>query len=272
MDDSHKPKHSNEDTSRAAFSQKIDELRKAVSLLYINKNMSGRNKFMEKWKTVGDLIFGAELIEIDTLGLGSRSYQVRDALEQQAEERRLALKLDLSDIEEKSVKSGSLVFEYVVNIIEKYGPEVSRLIYAENIIERVKPGLLAKAEEEKKKKEQEATLAHQQEEEAIRKRAQSLGATVRSRLASQEVKPVSSIVISDDVRPIDAGPPSAAEVRSEPPLSESTPIAEPLPSQNTPQSVSIVLDPVPPPPVDLSKPEKGFCKAQFNRVAVQLVA
>ncbi|MBK9586214.1 MAG: hypothetical protein KA099_08825 [Alphaproteobacteria bacterium] len=272
MDQANKPKSSNDDTSRKAFSPKLDELKNALAVLYISKNMSGRNKFLEKWPDVAGYLFGPELIDLDTHGVQLKDYALRAALELKAEECRLDLKTTLAEVEEKSVKSGSLIFDYVASVIDRYGPHISRMIFAENIIERVKPGLLAKADEEKKKKEQEKLTAHQQEEEAIRRRAQSLGATVRNRPSSQEVKAVSNVEIPDEVRPIDAGSVSSPQIDPRI-LAPEAPIAaqslEPVSAQEpAPGAASVSVSPM----VVLSKPEKGFCKTHFNRVAAQLVA
>lgn len=277
----HKPKHSNDDTSRRAFSDKLDELKKAVSVLYIPKNMSGRNKFMEKWPVAGNFIFQDELIERDISGFGPKDFDLRVALEQQAEERRLDLKLTLNEIEEKSVVSGSLIFDYVSKIIDKYGAEVSRLIYAENIIERVRPGLLAKVDEARKQKEQEALSTLKQEEETIRAKAQTLGVKVRQTAQKQESRPAPRTDIPDDIRPIDIGPDSPPPP-AEPAVANVVPVEQaPLPPQQE-APIQPVAEPAPvvlPEAVPVSapmshlaanKPEKGFCKALFNRTASQV--
>lgn len=279
MDQANKPKSSNDDSSRKAFSPRLEELKRALAILYIMKNMSARNKFREKWPDVAAYLFGPELIALDTHGAHLKDYALRSALEERAEELRIDLKTTLGEVEENSVKSGSLLFEYVAGFIDKYGPQISRLVYTENIIERVKPGLLAKADEEKKKKEQEALLAHQQEEDAIRKRAQSLGATNRNRPAAQDVKSVSSVEIPEEVRPIDVLPTNAqpqisadvmppVEVVPQAPMPESAPLPIELASQQVPENPE--SDPVS--AAALSTPEKGYCKALFNLAASQLSA
>ncbi|MCB1680941.1 MAG: hypothetical protein KDI65_03315 [Alphaproteobacteria bacterium] len=251
MSEPNKPKNSNDDTSRKAFSDKLNDFRNALSLVYIKKNISGRIKFMDKWGSAADYIFGPDLIQLDTYGASPEEFEYRNALEEEAEQRRVELKHTLADIEEKSVKSGSLIFEHVSHIIEKYGIEISRLVYADNIIERVRPGLLAQAEEARKKKEQEEAEAALKEEEAIRAKAQSLGAVPRSRPPrAPEVKPVSAVEIPDEVRPIDAGAalpaqgpeaPAQTELPSEPLQEQATDLSKP----DSPQ----VAPPVSPPPV-----------------------
>ena len=273
MDQANKPKSTNDDSSRKAFSPRLEELKKALAILYIMKNTSARNKFREKWPDVAMYLFGSELIELDTHGVLPKDHGLRAALEDKAEGLRINLKIALSEVEEKSVKSGSLVFEYVGSFIDNYGPFISRLVFTENIIERVKPGLLAKADEEKKKREQEALFAHQQEEDAIRIRAQSLGVTNRSRAAVEDVTSVSNIEIPEEVRPIDVQPHSSAGL-----ISGDVPPAAPLPEgvsqpiEIFPQQVSAIPEPLPLSTVALNKPEKGYCKALFNRAASQLSA
>jgi len=278
MDQANKPKSTNDDTSRKAFSPKLEELKRSLAILYIMKNMSARNKFTEKWPDVAAYLFGPELIELDTHGVHPKDYALRTVLEEKADGLRIDLKSILAEVEEKSVKSGSLVFEYVASFIDKYGPSISRLVYAENIIERVKPGLLAKVDEEKKKKEQEALFAHQQAEDVIRVRAQSLGTIQRNRPAAQEVKPVSSIEIPEEVRPIDVIPinvephSSAGLISGDTLPAASLPESVSQPIEIVPQQVSAIPEPLPLSTAALNKPEKGYCKALFNRAASQLSA
>lgn len=132
--------------SMAAFSTKMKDLEEALALLYITKNPSGRLKFKEKWPEVADHLFGPDLIKYDTDGVEDREHRTK--LEEDANDRRIDLKATISEIVDKSVKSGSLLFDYVGTVIDQYGPVMSTYLYAEDVIERVRPGVL-KAREEK---------------------------------------------------------------------------------------------------------------------------
>lgn len=127
--------------SMAAFSAKMKDLEEALSLLYITKNPSGRLKFKEKWPEVADHLFGSELIKYDTEGVEDRKHRTK--LEEEANDRRIDLKQTIAEIVDSSVKSGSLQFDYVGGVIDLYGPVISTYLYAEDVIERVRPGVLA---------------------------------------------------------------------------------------------------------------------------------
>jgi len=141
--------------SMAAFSEKLTELGDALGLLYITRNSSGRNKFREKWPEVSEYLFGFTLINYDINGCDDR--EQRTKLEEEANERRIMLKTTISEIVDKSVEAGSLIFDYVGEVIDQYGADMSVFLYAENVIERVRPGLLATRGEKTKEeiKEQE---------------------------------------------------------------------------------------------------------------------
>jgi len=143
--------------SMAAFSDKLTELGDALGLLYITRNSSGRNKFREKWPEVSEYLFGLTLINYDINGCDDR--EQRTKLEEEANDRRIMLKTTISEIVDKSVEAGSLIFDYVGEVIDQYGAEMSIFLYAEDVIERVRPGLLATRGEKPKEeiKEQEET-------------------------------------------------------------------------------------------------------------------
>lgn len=133
-----------QDNSMAAFSPTMKELEDALNLLYIKNNASGRNKFRDKWPFVAHYLFQDELIDYDNNGVKDREH--RAELEEKADERRLLLKTTIQEVVEKSVDAGMLNFDYVGKVIDTFGSELSKFLYAENIIERVRPGLIAKTE------------------------------------------------------------------------------------------------------------------------------
>ncbi len=131
--------------SMAAFSNQLDNLKDALDLLYISYNASGRNKFRDKLPSIAQYIFGDELIKYDNEGVADPDHRIK--LENDADDRRIALKITISEIVEKSVDSGSLMFDYVGQVIDEYGAEVSQFLYADDIIERVRPNLLSSIED-----------------------------------------------------------------------------------------------------------------------------
>ncbi len=143
----------------AAFSDKTQSLLDALKVLYIRYNASGRNIFRNKWPEVAEYLFGEELIKYDYEG--TNDHERRSELELAAGERRIELKATIAEIVEKSVDKGVLQFDYVGQIIDKYGASISRYLYAEDVIERVRPGILAKykgdieAKEDSKQKAQD---------------------------------------------------------------------------------------------------------------------
>ena len=158
-----------QDNSMAAFSPTMKELEDALNLLYIKNNASGRNKFRDKWPFVAHYLFQDELIDYDNNGVKDREH--RAELEEKADERRLLLKTTIQEVVEKSVDAGMLNFDYVGKVIDTFGSELSKFLYAENIIERVRPGLIAKTEAaqqqatNQKAEEQQSTQTPQPEEQ-----------------------------------------------------------------------------------------------------------
>ncbi len=152
---SEEKKATNEETptanSMAAFSDKLNDLGEALGLLYIIKNSSGRNKFREKWPEISEYLFGSTLINYDINGCDDKEQRAK--LEEEANERRIMLKTTISEIVDKSVESGSLMFDYVGEVLDKYGADISVFLYAEDVIERVRPGLLATRKEISDKQE-----------------------------------------------------------------------------------------------------------------------
>ncbi len=170
--------------SMAAFSDRMGDLSDALDILYIPNNASGRNKFREQWADIADYIFGAELIQYDNEGCTDREH--RKELEEAAIDKRLLLKATLQEIVDKSVDSGVLQMEYVGKVVDEFGACVCQCLYAENIIERVRPGLLAKAQDKKDTKTQEEQDKQDEADEAIR---ESVGSNVDTKVEENVVAP-----------------------------------------------------------------------------------
>lgn len=133
--------------SMAAFSEKLNDLKEALGILYISKNPSGRNRFREKWPEVAQYLYGTDLINYDINGVEDKKH--REKLEDDANDRRIALKATMAEIVNQSVDAGSLKFDYVGSVIDQYGASMSTYLYAEDVIERVRPGVLAAEKNEK---------------------------------------------------------------------------------------------------------------------------
>jgi hypothetical protein len=128
--------------AQAALSDKLDHFSEALCMLYIKDNLSGRNKFREKWPEAAQFIFSDALIAYDNEGVTDREH--RSVLENDAEERRAALLEKITEIPEKSVDSGALEFDYVGEVLDTYGPKISLLLYKDDIIQRVRPDFIKK--------------------------------------------------------------------------------------------------------------------------------
>ena len=148
----------------AVFSDKLQDLTDSLAVLFIRNNAGGRNNFRKKWPQVARYIFGAELIACDDNGTDDHGR--REKLEYEAGERRIAIKLTIAELYDKTVEKGILQSGYVGQIIDEYGPDIAQLFYAPDIIERVRPGLLScakpqdEAGEEEKLSAAERTVLH----------------------------------------------------------------------------------------------------------------
>lgn len=121
----------------ALTSEQCAEFCKALDILYIRNNLSGRLKFLESWPVAGKLIFGDELIGFDHEG--TSDLERRSVLEEDAEMRRLEL-LDIAQtFEVNSVEKSVLQVEYVENLVQKLGRDLALLLYASNIVDRFIP-------------------------------------------------------------------------------------------------------------------------------------
>ena len=133
--------------SMAAFSDSLEQLTKSLEILYIINNASGRRIFRDKWQEVADYIFGSELTAFDMEGVHSEEQRARRSeLEEEADMRRIDLKQTISVFVEKSVDAGSLQFDYVGSVIDKYGAGIAQHLYESGVIERVRPGIMAELE------------------------------------------------------------------------------------------------------------------------------
>lgn len=163
--------------SMAAFSESLKSLSESLDLLYIRNNASARHKFCEEWPDVSRYLFGEELITYDIEGVMLEKRKHRAELEEQADFRRIDLKKTLREIVKKSVDSGALQSEYVSSVIDKYGAALARRLYAEDIIERVRPGALALLNDNGETDEQgedaisETSLPQQSVEEVVKEAA-----------------------------------------------------------------------------------------------------
>jgi hypothetical protein len=126
---------------RVAFSDKLDAFRPALDFLYIPNNPSGRIKFREKWPEIAAYLFEDELIKFDNEG--TKDFDRRAVLEEAAEERRARIRRILGEFEGLSVDSSFLNLEYIGKVIDEIGVMIATYLYADNVIERVRPGLLA---------------------------------------------------------------------------------------------------------------------------------
>lgn len=154
---------------KVVFSEHLEPLTHSLSILFIRNNASGRNKFREKWPKVAQYLFGSELITYDNEGTTDRAH--RSKLEEEAGLRRIDLKRVIIEIQERSVKSGILDFDYVGSIIDKYGVDLGVFLYTENIINRVRPQMLAQFKEKQAEEMRVKEEAVRQEEDRIRSRA-----------------------------------------------------------------------------------------------------
>jgi hypothetical protein len=186
-------------------SERYAEFVDALELLYIINNISGRNKFTEKWPDAAFYIFGGELIGFDRDGAPDR--ERRAALEVEAEERRAELLELAATIQAKSVEKGVLQVDYVQWLTQRLGRPLSLLLYGRWLVDRFLPP----PPEEQPRAEVDA-----RSRAAARPAAKSA-----SRDAMEHVRPISMeaepprapreekenlIVETEGVRPIDVAP------------------------------------------------------------------
>ncbi len=113
----------------------------ALELLFIESNISGRNKFSALWPEAALWIFGEDLMRFDTQGAVDRTY--RAALEEEAEDRRLTLLSLLENLQNKCVVYGVLQTERVQGLVEKMGRGTSLYVFDQKIVDRFAPSVEA---------------------------------------------------------------------------------------------------------------------------------
>jgi len=195
--------------SMAAFSKQIEQLTESLDILYIKNNAGGRKIFRDKWPEVAGYVFGSELTVYDMDGVSDEKERAhRSELEDEADMRRIDLKQTMSDLVEKSVDAGSLQFDYVGSVVDKYGPLLSQFLYEENIIERVRPGIMVEA-----KKVYEA-----EKEQEINEQGDVQGQVVaQESQASEEQDAVAiqeEVLAEGEALPIQGGHPETAPEQS----------------------------------------------------------
>ena len=115
-------------------SDRFDDFREALEVLYVIANLSGRLQFVKRWPEAGPYILGEQLMEFDREGAKDRD--LRAELETRAEERRLALLETLDSLEENSAQKGSLQIEYVEGLVKELGRPLALCVYADRIVDR----------------------------------------------------------------------------------------------------------------------------------------
>lgn len=126
-----------EDQENILISPRFGEFKEALEALYMFKNHSGRLHFMEKWPETGTWIFGADLLRYDQEG--TTDIEHRAALEEEAETRRAELIAIMESLEAQSVKDGALQTQYVQELVNKFGRDLSLHLYREKVVDRFAP-------------------------------------------------------------------------------------------------------------------------------------
>lgn len=111
-----------------------DDFYEALDILYISGNLSGRLHFSEAWPAAAQFLFGDDLMGYDRDGTNNVDHRV--ALEEEAEERRLALLNEVENLEQNSVNSSVLQIEYVQKLVERLDRDMALLIYSPKIVDR----------------------------------------------------------------------------------------------------------------------------------------
>ncbi|MDH5721831.1 MAG: hypothetical protein OEY94_00715 [Alphaproteobacteria bacterium] len=260
-------------TSKVAFSQNMDLLQKDLSLLYLKGNASARNKFGDIYPEIAQYLFGEDLIRYDYEGCDDIEH--RDQLEEEALQRRFDILNIMEDLREKSVKAGSLEMEYVSKVIDHFGVEVSRYMYAENIIERVRPGALKTVETKKKESDDgkkhyhtqetldDDTILRAAEQEILASKPKDTAVPLPTMEAEGESKPSNPVPVNIEdelanIKPIDMrdandgmqspDTDSEGQTQSEFPPAEEIPAASPVEEMPASEVVAPQAPPVPPEP------------------------
>jgi len=115
-------------------SEDYEEFHRALDILYLQGNLSGRLNFLERWPHVARYLFGDELIGFDHDG--TKDVERRAALEIEAETRRLSLLDIVETFQARSVEKSVLQTEYVQKTVESLGRDLALLLYAPKIVDR----------------------------------------------------------------------------------------------------------------------------------------
>ena len=119
------------------MSETYEEILDALDILYIKGNLSGRLRFHEAWPVMGGQILGEELLEFDQNGV--TDFERRKVLEEEAEDRRLAMIEKISVIPENSVEKGTMQVDYIESTVKEFGRDLALEIYASKIVDRFIP-------------------------------------------------------------------------------------------------------------------------------------
>lgn len=229
-------------------SERFDEFKEALEVLYVIANLSGRNNFTKDWPLVAEYVFGKELIAYDREGTDDKEH--RSELEAAAEERRIQLLEFMDTIEKKSVEKGALQMDYVRDAINGYGRELALLMYSTKIVDRFVPP----PPEAPKPDSGEAIEDSTQPAAPAQKENADVSASPAQEEKSLRVLPEDPM---DRIKPIDMEePPKPAE--TPPPPNEPAPVPPPAepptaPPMDTPQT-PVTPDTQPPEtPVDVGQ-------------------
>ena len=201
-------------------SDKFEEFKEALEILYVPANLSGRIQFVKAWPEAGAHIFGAELIQYDEEGTQDRDHRVE--LEEQAAGRQAELLEFMEGIEENSVDNGALQLEYVQDAIKGFGRDLALLVYGTKIVDRFLPPPPGAAKSvDPDVQDQNSVSAPETSPEAAPVIEQPVQASDSSPVETPAEPAMPSLPVDamDNVKPIDMGaPPEQASVV--PPSSE----------------------------------------------------
>ncbi|MCB1721894.1 MAG: hypothetical protein H6860_02305 [Rhodospirillales bacterium] len=197
---------SESDPENQLTSERFDELKEALEVLYVIANISGRIQFAQKWEAPAAYVLGAELIRYDQDGTDDREH--RAELEREAEERRLSLLEFMDAIEERSVEKGALQIDFVREKVEKMGRDLALCVYGRQIVDKFiapPPEPLQIETEDEAVKDSEGS----QEAEVVLESSE-----MASDLVSEpfDVKPIDMSLPDERVRPIEISPPAGVQI------------------------------------------------------------
>lgn len=240
-------------------SERYEELKEALQVLYIKGNLGGRINFTKEWPDPARYVLGAELIGFDTDGATDKDR--REALEEEAEDRRIELLQTVETLENKSVYEGALQTEYVEPLVKKLGRTLALLMYSDRIVDRFIPPAPGEAPRPPPVEVEAASALAQEEREPPPPETMSeplplpegqLSASDQQS-AAEELPPAPVPEPPDDVKPISLDEPAAAPPPEPPPAPAPPPEPPPLPPevpQAAPEPPPVPQAPPEPPPVE----------------------